>query len=102
MYGHVEPVIGIQSSHPLNDTTIYDDDTVLHFTDAGTNTVSRKITTLAGKWAGPGHAADCTSSSNGRRLMGGGGGGRYSYCIGNPYGFGWAMKGFTPDAKAAD
>lgn len=68
MYGHVEPVIGIQSSHPLNDTEVsiatyivieahssarlqvYDDDTVLHYDDAGTETVSRKITTLAGKW----------------------------------------------------
>ena len=57
MYGHVEPVIGIQSNHPLNDTTVYDDDAVLHYTDAGTNTVSRVISTLPGKWAGPGHTA---------------------------------------------
>lgn len=89
MYGHVEPVIGIQSNHPLNDTTVYDDDTVLHYTDAGTETVSRAITTLAGSWAGPGHRADC----------GGGFFHHYSYCIGNPYGFGWAIKGFTPDSK---
>lgn len=89
MYGHVEPVIGIQSNHPLNDTEVYDDDVVLHYTDAGINTVSRPISTLAGKWAGPGKKAEC----------GGGLFNHYSYCIGNPYGFGWAMKGFTPDAK---
>eukprot|EP00656_Telonema_subtile_P038356 TRINITY_DN4310_c0_g1_i1.p1 TRINITY_DN4310_c0_g1~~TRINITY_DN4310_c0_g1_i1.p1 ORF type:complete len:357 (-),score=102.69 TRINITY_DN4310_c0_g1_i1:138-1208(-) len=82
MYGHVEPVIGIQSNHPLNDTTVYDDDTVLHYNDGGVNTIHRKISSIAGTWAGPGKQADC---------------GDYSYCIGNPYGFGWAVKGFKDD-----
>eukprot|EP00756_Hemistasia_phaeocysticola_P017241 Hpha_TRINITY_DN15526_c1_g4::TRINITY_DN15526_c1_g4_i2::g.104202::m.104202 len=88
MYGHVEPVIGIQSNHPLNDSTVYDDDVVMHYTDGGVNTVHRVISTLPGTWAGPGKAADC---------------GSYQYCIGNPYGFGWAVKGFAQaqDAKAA-
>jgi len=79
MYGHVEPVIGIQSNHPLNDTTVYDDDVAVHFTDGGTNTVHRIISTLPGTWAGPGHPANC---------------GKFSYCIG-PYSFGWAIKGFN-------
>ena len=48
MYGHVEPVIGIQSNHPLNDTTVYDDDVVVHFTDGGVNKVYRKISSLGG------------------------------------------------------
>jgi len=91
MYGHVEPVIGIQSNHPLNDTEVYDDDVVLHYTDAGTETVTRGITTLAGKWSGVGSKADCGGSFFHP----------YRYCIGNPYGFGWAMKGFTPDKKQA-
>ena len=83
MYGHVEPVIGIQSNHPLNDTNVYDDDTVMHFTDGGVNTVHRPISSLPGTWDGPGHPANC--------------GAKYNYCIGNPYGFGWAVKGFqTP------
>jgi hypothetical protein len=82
MYGHVEPVVGIQSNHPLNDTTVYDDDVVMHYNDGGTNTIYRPIASLPGKWAGPGHKADC---------------GTYSYCIGNPYGFGWAVKGFAPN-----
>ena len=86
MYGHVEPVIGIQSNHPLNDTTVYDDDVVVHFTDAGVNTVHRVISTLPCKWDGAGHRADC---------------GKYRYGLGNPYGFGWAVKGFTPDVKSA-
>ena len=85
MYGHVEPVIGIQSNHPLNDSTVYDDDVVVHFTDGGVNTVHRPISTLPGKWAGPGHSAHC--------------GFRHQYCIGFPYGFGWAMKGFAKDPK---
>ena len=80
MYGHVEPVIGLQSNHPLNDTTVYDDDVILHFTDGGTNTVHRKFSSIAGSWAGVGKPARC---------------GLYSYCIGNPYGFGWAVQGFA-------
>lgn len=83
MYGHVEPVIGIQSNHPLNDTTVYDDDVVVHFTDGGTNSVHRVISTLPGSWAGPGEKAKC---------------GLDSYCIG-PYAFGWAVKGFLDDKQ---
>ena len=85
MYGHVEPVVGIQSNHPLTDSAVYDDDIVVHYTDAGTKTVHRPISSLAGKWAGPGRPADC---------------GEYAYCIGNPYGFGWAVRGFVDDKKA--
>jgi len=85
MYGHVEPVIGIQSNHPLTDSTVYEDDVLVHYTDAGIKTVHRPISSIAGTWAGPGHPADC---------------GDYSYCIGNPYGFGWAAKGFADDKKA--
>lgn len=88
MYGHVEPVIGIQSNHPLNDTKVYDDDTVVHFTDGGTNTVYRVLDTMAGEWAGPGHKANCRHGLK-----------SYRYCMAS-YAFGWAMKGFT-DAKQA-
>lgn len=84
MYGHVEPVIGIQSNHPLNDTTVYDDDVAVHFTDGGTNTVHRIISSLAGEWSGPGHQANCRP---------------YSYCMAT-YAFGWAVKGFTSDKPA--
>ena len=83
MYGHVEPVIGIQSNHPLNDTTVYDDDVAVHYTDGGTNTVYKVISTLKGTWAGPGESANC---------------GLHTYCIG-PYAFGWAVQGFTDDRQ---
>ncbi|GMH55415.1 hypothetical protein TrVE_jg10710 [Triparma verrucosa] len=86
MYGHVEPVIGIQSNHPLNETTVYDDDVVLHYTDGGINTVHRTLSSLPGEWGGEGEKADC---------------GDYSYCIGNPYGFGWAVKGFADGGVAS-
>ena len=85
MYGHVEPVVGIQSNHPLNDTTFYDDDVAVHFTDGGINKVYRTISTLPCQWAGVNEKADC---------------GDYSYGVGNPYGFGWAVKGFANDEKA--
>ena len=79
MYGHVEPVIGIQSNHPLNDTTVYDDDVVVHLTDGGTSTVHRTLTSIPCKWKGEGTAADC---------------GHYRYGMG-PYSFGYAVKGFV-------
>ncbi|CAK0894432.1 unnamed protein product, partial [Prorocentrum cordatum] len=85
MYGHVEPVVGIQSNHPLNDTTrgsSGSDDVVLHYTDAGTNTVHRALSSLGGSWAGPGRRANC--------------GWRHSYCMAE-YAFGWAVKGFEDD-----
>jgi len=84
MYGHVEPVIGIQSNHPLNDTTVYDDDVAMHFTDGGVNTVHKTISTLKGDWAGVDQKADCHGNK---------------YCIG-PYSFGWAVKGFVDDKQA--
>ncbi len=59
MYGHIEPVIGIQSSHPLNDSAVYDDDVVLHFTDGGSSTVHRTISSLPCKWPGANQPADC-------------------------------------------
>jgi hypothetical protein len=66
---------------------------VLHFTDGGNSTVHRLFSTLAGTWAGPGHPAKCGDGVHTKR---------YQYCIGNPYGFGWAAKGFTHDIKAAE
>jgi len=77
MYGHVEPVIGIQSNHPLDDETVYPDDVVLHYMDVGNKTLYRNISSLPCKWDGVGTKADC---------------GKFSYGISNPYGFGWAAK----------
>ena len=34
LYSHVEPVVGILSDHPLTDENFYDDDVVVHYTDA--------------------------------------------------------------------
>lgn len=82
MYGHVEPVVGIQSNHPLTDPEVYDDDVAVHFTDGGTNTVHRVISTLGGKWNGPGTAANC--------------GPKFSYCMAS-YAFGWAVKDLADD-----
>merc|ERR1711934_1319130 len=62
-------------------TQVYDDDVVLHYTDAGTNTVSRVISTLPGKWSKKHGRAKCSAPN--------------VYCIGNPYGFGWAITGFA-------
>jgi hypothetical protein len=79
VYGHIEPVIGIQSSHPLDDETVYDDDVIVHLTDGGTNQVHRTFASLGGQWDGPGHRANC---------------GKYSYCMAT-YAFGWAVKDFV-------
>jgi len=84
MYGHVEPVIGIQSNHPLDNTTVFDDDVVLHYTDNGIQTVRRRLTSMDASSAWDGRRADCGSSP---------------YCMG-PYAFGWAVHGFLDDAVA--
>jgi hypothetical protein len=84
LYGHIEPVVGIQSNHPLDDETVYDDDVIVHYTDGGTNTVHRTFSSLGGEWAGPGHQANCRP---------------YSYCMAT-YAFGWAVKDFVDDAKS--
>jgi hypothetical protein len=78
MYGHVEPVIGIQSNHPLTDEKVYDDDVAVHFNDDGIKTIYKVISTLPCTWAGPGKPGLCGSSD---------------YGIG-PYSFGWAVQGF--------
>lgn len=75
MYGHVEPVMGIQSNHPFTDEEVYDDDVIVHFNDGGSNTIYRPIKELPGDW------------TNGKAVCQG------RYCIG-PYSFGWAIKGF--------
>jgi hypothetical protein len=85
VYGHVEPVIGIQSNHPLTDETVYDDDVLVHFDDNSKTTIYKPFSTLSGDWAGPGHASECHSGS--------------SYCIG-PYAYGWAVQGFLDDREA--
>ena len=60
MYGHVEPVIGIMSNHPLNDTTVYSDDVVMHYTDAGTKTVHAAFADLPTfQWSGVGEKTHC-------------------------------------------
>lgn len=45
-FGHIEPVFGIFSNHTLNDTTVYDDDWVLHGSDQDLNPYYRKFSSL--------------------------------------------------------
>ena len=45
-FGHIEPVFGIYSNHTLNDTTVYDDDWVLHGSDQDLNPYYRKFSSL--------------------------------------------------------
>jgi len=85
VYGHVEPVIGIQSNHPLTDETVYDDDVLVHFDDNSKTTIYKPFSTLSGDWTGAGHASQCQSGSR--------------YCIG-PYAYGWAVQGFLDDREA--
>ena len=45
-FGHVEPVWGLFSDHPLNDTTVYDTDWVVHSSDQDYNPYYRPFHTL--------------------------------------------------------
>eukprot|EP00747_Dinoflagellata_sp_TGD_P180888 gnl/TRDRNA2_/TRDRNA2_34094_c0_seq1.p1 gnl/TRDRNA2_/TRDRNA2_34094_c0~~gnl/TRDRNA2_/TRDRNA2_34094_c0_seq1.p1 ORF type:complete len:359 (+),score=13.58 gnl/TRDRNA2_/TRDRNA2_34094_c0_seq1:87-1163(+) len=84
-YSHVEPVVGILSDHPLNDTQWYDDDYIVHYTDADTETYYRSMaslpddTTFSGNCAHPHYIG--------------------FPCIYEKYGFGWSIEGFLDDRK---
>jgi len=82
-YSHVEPVVGIMSDRPLNDTEWYDDDYLVHYTDADQHAYYRSMkslpddTTLKGNCANkdyPGYP-----------------------CIYEKYGFGWSIEGFLDE-----
>merc|ERR1712166_1178448 len=76
VHGHIEPVIGIQSNHPLTDEVVYDDDVVVHYDDNGYDTIYKPIRELPGNWSA-GSRSECHGGF---------------YCIG-PYSYGWAMQG---------
>ncbi|CAK9081843.1 unnamed protein product [Durusdinium trenchii] len=80
LYSHVEPVVGILSDHPLTDENFYDDDVVLHYTDADTHTYYRTMASLPGSYRNFSHCP-------GHDYVG------YP-CINQERGFGWAIQGF--------
>eukprot|EP00928_Gymnodinium_smaydae_P043888 TRINITY_DN29330_c0_g1_i1.p1 TRINITY_DN29330_c0_g1~~TRINITY_DN29330_c0_g1_i1.p1 ORF type:complete len:368 (-),score=43.75 TRINITY_DN29330_c0_g1_i1:257-1360(-) len=82
-YSHVEPVVGILSDHPLNDTKLYDDDFIVHYTDADTHSYYRSMKSLPDDTSMQGNCA--TSDYAGYP------------CIYEKYGFGWAIEGFLDD-----
>eukprot|EP01063_Lacrimia_lanifica_P015250 TRINITY_DN22061_c0_g1_i1.p1 TRINITY_DN22061_c0_g1~~TRINITY_DN22061_c0_g1_i1.p1 ORF type:complete len:351 (+),score=143.59 TRINITY_DN22061_c0_g1_i1:48-1100(+) len=93
MYGHVEPVIGISSDYPLDHEEVYENDHVIHYDDNSADTIYRNMWSLpAESWQGPPSGPIQCQVNNAT-------GSRYQYCIGNPWGFGWAVKGFK-DGKA--
>ena len=88
VHGHIEPVIGIMSNHPLTDTSVYPDDTFVHYTDNGDDTIYKPQSTLSGDWSARGAAtAQCHHGSR--------------YCIG-PYSYGWAIEGFLDEAGSSE
>ena len=89
MYAHVQPVIGIQSNHPLDKDEVYPDDAVLHYSGGDVQVHRRVISSLPGEWNGPGHRVKCGGPTHQQ----------YNFCSGNPYGFGWAVTGFALDTK---
>jgi len=82
VHGHIEPVIGFLSNHPLTDDVVYDDDVVAHFDDNGYDTIYKPISELSGTWSARSYS-DCDHGS---------------YCIG-PYSYGWAMQGFLDEQE---
>lgn len=85
-YGHIEPVMGILSDHALNDTALYDDDYVVHFTDADVHPYYRSMQSLPDNTQ---YTGNCRSS-------------HYTGypCIYDQLGFGWAIEGFLDTAAA--
>lgn len=89
LYGHIEPVVGILSNNPLTDETVYDDDVVVHYTDADKNTYYRTMKSLPGEWSEANPTPKCQVDD-------------YSGCpcINKERGYGWAIEGFV-DAQEA-
>lgn len=85
-YSHIEPVVGIMSDHPLNDSQVYDDDYIAHFTDADMHTYYRSMKSLPDDVDFSGNCASPT-------YLG------YP-CTYVKYGFGWSIEGFE-DSKSA-
>lgn len=83
LYSHVEPVVGIMSDHPLTDEEVYDDDVVVHYTDADTHSYYRTMASLPGDYF---FFARCP----GNDYVG------YP-CINKERGFGWAIQGFLDE-----
>lgn len=83
VHGHIEPVIGIQSNHPLTDERVHFDDVFVHYTDNSNDTIYKVQYTLPGDWS-PGGSAECHWGSR--------------YCIG-PYSYGWAVQGFLDERE---
>lgn len=89
VYGHIEPVIGIQSNHPLTDEGYYDDDVVVHYNDASTTTFYKTFESLPGNWSGKaGDPGQCQKRKD-----------IHGQCIG-PASFGYAHLGFLDEVDA--
>eukprot|EP01062_Namystynia_karyoxenos_P082077 TRINITY_DN916_c0_g1_i4.p1 TRINITY_DN916_c0_g1~~TRINITY_DN916_c0_g1_i4.p1 ORF type:complete len:367 (+),score=124.32 TRINITY_DN916_c0_g1_i4:83-1102(+) len=87
-YSHVEPVLGIYSNRPLNDSKWYDDDVVVHGTDASTHRYYRTMKSLPDN-------TDFTGNCANPDYLG------YP-CIYEKYGFGWAIQGVQDSREAED
>lgn len=49
IYGHIEPVVGITSNHPLDNEKVYDDDRFAYFDDASKTTYYAAATKVPGE-----------------------------------------------------
>jgi len=89
LYGHIEPVVGIMSNHPLTDETVYDDDVFVHYTDADKNAYYRTAAKLPGDWSEENPTPKCQVND-------------YSGapCINKERGYGWAIEGFLDQQDA--
>ena len=84
-YSHIEPVYGIYTDYPLNDTKWYDDDYLAHSTDADTQTYYRRFDSLVADVDSK-NVSQCEGNYRGYP------------CIYVKWGFGWAITGLN-DAR---
>lgn len=90
IYGHIEPVVGILSNHPLSDETVHDDDVFAYYDDASKTThyvTPRKV---------PG---DCSFGTGGHcraRCRTG----LFGQCVWKERGYMWGIQGFADEHDA--
>jgi len=89
MYGHIEPVVGIMSNHPLTDDTVYDDDVFAYFDDASKSTHYAISTEVSGQCPFSGNT--CTASCST---------GWYGQCVWDQRGYMYAIQDFNDSRDA--
>merc|ERR1712151_1264215 len=87
IYGHIEPVVGILSNHPLSDETVHDDDVFAYFDDASKTTYYVSPAKVPGKCSFGGRKTCRASCPTGF----------FGQCVWNQRGYLWSLQDLSDE-----